>query len=87
MLDTPETNESAETNESGHFLARGPIGALNAAGSISYADDLFTPAGNYALSQFQADVVSTFCAATTLLIAANKVLAFALNCTSATHPS
>ena len=61
MLDTPATNTS------GHFLARGPLRTLYAAGSISYADDLCTPAGTLALSQFQADVVSTFCAATTLL--------------------
>ena len=73
MLDTPTTGAS------GHFLARGPQNTLYAAGSISYADDLCTPAGDLALCQLQADIVCTFCAATTLLIAVNKVLAFALN--------
>ena len=76
MLDAPTATES------GHFLARGPLGTLYPAGSISYADDLCTPAGSLALCQYQADIVSTFCAATTLLIAANKVLAFALNAPS-----
>ena len=68
MMDTPATSTS------GHFLAGGPLRTLYAAGSISYADDLSTPTGNLVLSQYQADMVSTFCAATTLLTAANKVL-------------
>ena len=73
MLDVPTATNS------GHFLARGPAGTLYAAGNIFYADNLCTPAGTLELSQHHADIVSTFCAATTLTIAANKVLAFALH--------
>ena len=76
MLSTPLTERS------GHFLARGPLRSVYAAGSISYADDLcMPPAGSLHLSQLHANLVSTYCALTTLMIAAPKVLAFAINST------
>ena len=79
MLSTP-LNE-----RSGHFLARGPLHNVYAAGSISYADDLCTPAGSLHMSQLHADIVSTYCAATSLMIAAPKVLAFAINSPASTQ--
>lgn len=65
------------TAHSGHFLARGPLHTVYAAGRISYADDLCTPA-----SSLQLGVLTD---STSLMIAAQKVLAFSLNSLTSTH--